>query len=126
MTRAPARKTAVAALEEIAAKHGATVERHDRDRETVLHLRLPRAYVMIDIDAATARVGAFLGHWNIPCASADLFRPVWQDPSALARRPHHKATTCTDLNFGVFLAHINRGLRQVADGSAFAAKEAAQ
>ena len=123
MTRASARKAAVAALEEIAAKHGATVERAEHERETVLHLRLPRAYVMIDIDASTARVGAFLGHWNITHENkVDLFKSDWQAPP-LGRRPHWKATTCCDLGFGVFLAHINQALRQVASGAAFVSPE---
>ena len=122
MTRAAARKTAVDALEEIAAKHGATVERHDHDRKTVLRLRLPRAYVMIDIGATTARVGAFLGHWNIEgYPVVDLFKGDWQG-APLGRRPHHKATTCDD-HFGVFLAHISQALRQVADGRAFVSRE---
>ena len=120
MKRAAARKTAVAALEEIAAKHGATFEKTDYNtRETVLHIYLPRAYVMIDIDAYAARVGAFMGHWVIARDNnADLFKGDWQGPP-IGRRPHHKATTSTDLGFGVFLAHINQALRQVASGDAF-------
>ena len=120
MPRASARKLASAALEEVAAKHGAIVEKSERphDRETVLHLRLPRAYVMIDINAAAPRIGAFLGHWV--AEKDDLFRGDWQGPP-LGYRPKHKATTCT-ANFGIFLAHINQGLRQVADGRAFVPK----
>ena len=124
MTRAAARETAALALEEIAARHGATVERFERpqDPEIVLYLRLPRAYVMIDIDAAASRVGAFMGHWNTPFKSSDLFKGDWQG-APLGRRPHHKATTFTDLNFGVFLAHINQALRQVASGDSFTLQE---
>lgn len=111
-------------MEEIGRKHGAEVERRPgwlNDREILMHLRLPGAYVMFSFEPEAEGPGGwgFLGHWV--CERGNRFRTAFNwdcQGSRSSPHPHHKATTYAD-DFDDFARVIDRALAVVASGGAF-------
>lgn len=118
LLNAKGRETAFAALNTMAERVGATVEREDPDsREILLYVRLNGAYCMIILDAETCRHDFFSAHWNFDYATRNgrMFRDGFDGHGY---RSHHKATTICD-TLEAFITALEPRFIWIADGSAF-------
>ncbi|MBS4046555.1 MAG: hypothetical protein KG075_09465 [Alphaproteobacteria bacterium] len=118
MTRAAARKTLVSQMRALAAEYGADFEARPDGRGFHITIRLPGAMVCEWVDACTAKVGAFLGHWV-----ADRNRKFVPGFGAViggSLNTFHfgKATTHAYVS-DRYLALLRAGLAAVKSGAAF-------
>lgn len=125
LTRAADRETLFAAVSAIAARHGATVDRFDHDREIIATIGLDGAIASIGIEHLVGCPVPIVS-WVARRDEGVVFQrafcvAVGDQPGA---RLHHKATSCPSDMDGV-LADLDEGLALIAAGEAMTTRDTA-
>lgn len=110
ITRKADREALAYHLGELAAVHGAAVERRDRGREIYLTLRRGGLAVSVSIDGAS-KVGALFGHWTSETLLPPGFGPAI---GGHVNQYHGRKATTVATRFASFCASIEAGFRCVA------------
>lgn len=125
LARAADRETLFAAVSAIAARHGATVDRFDHDREIIATIGLDGAIASIGIEHLVGCPVPIVS-WVARRDEGVVFQrafcvAVGDQPGA---RLHHKATSCPSDMDGV-LADLDEGLALIAAGEAMTTRDTA-
>lgn len=125
LTRTADRETLFAAVSAIAARHGASVERFDHDREIIATVTLDGAIASIGIEHLVGCPVPIVS-WVARRDDGVVFQrafcvAVGDQPGA---RLHHKATSCPSDMDGI-LADLDEGLALIGAGEAMTTREPA-